>query len=101
LDFIIRSLKVDLGFDVFDESIKIDQIKSLGRVSPDAGMTNNRPNLYAITIMMDKIAEGDKKEDNVGAVIWPIEKISDLISKCDDAYFLAALSRLNLLDKND
>ena len=29
-------------------------------------------------------------------VLWPIDKLSDLINKCDDAYFLSALTRLSL-----
>lgn len=102
LDFIERSLEKDLRLSIADGDIKLDQIKSLGRVNPDAGMTNNKPNLYALIgdISSNKykdVTKGVKYEQNVGVVLWPIEELDDLINKSDDAYFLSALTRLKSL----
>lgn len=99
LDFIIRSLQKDLGLDVSSKDLVLDQIISLGRLSPDAGMTNNKPNMYAVVVNIDDglykdLKKDDKIEKDDGLVLWPINKLSDLISKCDDAYLLSALLRL-------
>ena len=101
LDFIIRSLKKDLNLDVRNNGVTLNEIVSLGRVSPDSGMTNNHPNLYAVVIDFDddkysEVQAGDKFEENVGIVLWPINKISEMVNKCDDSYFLAAMARLTL-----
>ena len=103
LDFIERSFQKDLGLSITKGDIKLDQIISLGRINPDAGMTNNKPNLYALIAdlspqLYKDVQKGVKYEQNVGVVFWPIEKLSDLINKSDDAYFLSALTRLSLLN---
>jgi len=101
LDFIIRSIQKDLNLSVAKNDVVLDQIISLGRLNPDAGMTNNKPNLYAVIVNLSDdlykdCQKGDKFEEDEGIVLWPIDKLSDLINKCDDAYFLSALTRLNL-----
>ena len=100
LDFIIRSLKKDLNLDIKDGDITLNEIISLGRVIPDSGMTNNHPNLYAvIDLGKDKFPDvqmGDKFEEGKGLVLWPISEISEIVSKCDDSYFLSAMARLTL-----
>lgn len=101
LDFIIRSLKKDLGLDVRNNGVTLSEIISLGRVSPDTGMTNNHPNLYAVVVDFDEnkysdVQAGDKFEEDVGIVLWPVEEISEMVNKCDDSYFLAAMARLTL-----
>ncbi len=101
LDFIIRSLKKDLDLDIRDNGVTLNEIISLGRVSPDSGMTNNHPNLYAVIIDFDeskypKIQSGDKFEEGVGIVLWPVGEISEMVNKCDDSYFLASMARLTL-----
>ncbi|MDO8340483.1 MAG: GDP-mannose 4,6-dehydratase, partial [Candidatus Woesebacteria bacterium] len=103
LDFIIRSFKKDLKLDVAKNDVILDQIISLGRLNPDAGMTNNKPNLYAVIVdlsddLFKDVKKGDKFEEDEGIVLWPIDKLSDLINKCDDAYFLSALTRFNLME---
>ncbi|AKM82859.1 dTDP-glucose 4,6-dehydratase [Candidatus Woesebacteria bacterium RIFOXYC1_FULL_31_51] len=103
LDFIVRSLQKDLNLSVANNDAVLDQIISLGRLNPDSGMTNNKPNLYAIVVDLSNelytdVKKGDKFEEDEGIVLWPIEKLSDLINKCDDAYFLSALTRLNLME---
>lgn len=101
LNFILRSLKKDLNLDARDNGITLNEIVSLGRVSPDSGMTNNHPNLYAVIIDFNEktypnVQVGTKFEENEGIVLWPINEVSEIVSKCDDAYFLAAMSRLTL-----
>lgn len=101
LNFIIRSLKKDLGLDIRDGDITLNEILSLGRVAPDSGMTNNHPNLYAVILdfaegKFPDVQIGDKFEEGTGIVLWPISEISEIVSKCDDSYFLAAMARLTL-----
>ena len=100
LDFIIRSLKMELRINILDGDAAIDKITSLGRINPDGGMTNNKPSLYAVTVKLKDrykdIGENEIIEEDKGMVLWPVSKINELISKCDDAYFLAAISRLEL-----
>jgi len=101
LDFIVRSFQKDLNLSVAKKDVTLDQIISLGRLNPDSGMTNNKPNLYAVIVdlsddLYKDIKKGDKFEENEGMVLWPIDKLADLVNKCDDAYFLSALSRLTL-----
>lgn len=101
LNFIIRSLKKDLNFDVSNENITLSEIVSLGRVIPDSGMTNNHPNLYAVVLdfgddVYSDVGPGDKFEEYEGLVLWPVSQISEIVSKCDDSYFLAAVARLTL-----
>ena len=101
LDFIVRSFQKDLNLSVTKKDVTLDQIISLGRLNPDSGMTNNKPNLYAVIVdlsdnLYKDVKKGDKFEEDEGMVLWPIDKLSDLINKCDDAYFLSALTRLSL-----
>lgn len=101
LDFIIRSLQKDLGLSAAKKEVVLDQIISLGRLNPDSGMTNNKPNLYAVIVHLSDdlytdVQKGDKYEESEGIVLWPVEQISDMVNKCDDAYFLSALTRFNL-----
>jgi dTDP-glucose 4,6-dehydratase len=101
LNFILRSLKKDLNLDARDGNITLNEIVSLGRVAPDSGMTNNHPNLYAVIIdfgedVYPNVQAGEKFEENEGMVLWPISEVSEIVNKCDDAYFLAAMSRLTL-----
>lgn len=101
LNFILRSLKKDLNLDMREKNITLNEIVSLGRVIPDSGMTNNHPNLYAVIVDFGKgvypdVVEGVKFEENEGIVLWPISETSEIVNKCDDAYFLAAIARLDL-----
>ncbi|OGM81669.1 dTDP-glucose 4,6-dehydratase [Candidatus Woesebacteria bacterium RIFOXYB1_FULL_41_13] len=101
LNFIIRSLKKDLNLDIKDGDITLNEIVSLGRVIPDSGITNNHPNLYAVILDFDEtkfpeLQAGDKFEEEKGIVLWPVSEVSEIVSKCDDSYFLAAMARLTL-----
>lgn len=101
LNFIIRSLKKDLNLNIKDGDITLSEIISLGRVSPDSGMTNNHPNLYAVVLEFEdakypEVQAGTVFEEDEGIVLWPISEISEIVNKCDDSYFLSALARINL-----
>ncbi|KKQ91882.1 MAG: hypothetical protein UU16_C0012G0009 [Candidatus Woesebacteria bacterium GW2011_GWA2_40_7] len=101
LNFILRSLKKDLGLNVHNPNITLNEIISLGRVAPDSGMTNNHPNLYAVIVdfgrgIYPEVQTGEKLEENEGIVLWPVGEVSEIVSKCDDSYFLSAMSRLTL-----
>ncbi len=100
-ELILRKLNEDLGIDVKSESTKIGEIVNLGRVMPDAGMTNNHPLIYAVTLDVSekifppiRVGEAYDFEENVA--LWPVERLSELVNKVDDSYFLAALTRLTL-----
>lgn len=101
LNFIIRSLKKDLDLDIKGGDITLSEIVSLGRVIPDSGMTNNHPNLYAVILdfgdaKYPEVQAGDTFEEGEGIVLWPVSEVSEIVSKCDDSYFLAAMARLTL-----
>ena len=101
LNFIIRSLKKDLNLNIKEGDITLNEIVSLGRVAPDSGMTNNHPNLYAVILdfadsKYPDVKAGDTFEEGEGIVLWPINEVSEIVSKCDDSYFLASLARLTL-----
>lgn len=101
LNFIIRSLKKDLNLNVKTGGIVLNEIVSLGRVAPDSGMTNNHPNLYGVILDFDEtvyptIRAGEKYEQGSGIVLWPVSEVSEIVSKCDDSYFLAAMARITL-----
>ena len=99
-EMITRQLYEDLGI-VGSGSIKIGEIIGLGRVAPDAGMTNNHPFIYAVIMeLADKVFPpiniGEIYEEEGEIVLWPVERLSELVNKVDDAYFLSALTRVIL-----
>jgi len=100
-ELILRKLQEDLGIDARNGAMTVSEIAGLGRVMPDAGMTNNHPLLYAVELEVgDKIFPplrvGEIYDFDEGAVLWPVEKLSELVNKVDDAYLLSALTRLTL-----
>ena len=103
LDLIIRSLDKEMGIDILNKDANIEEITSLGRILPDSGMTNNKPSLYAITLKLKNkyanIKINEMVEEEKGVVIWPVAKIADLVSRCDDSYVLAALARLEHMER--
>lgn len=101
-DLITRKIQDDLGINVSGGGqVSLSEIISLGRVMPDAGMTNNHPLIYAVIVELEDnifppIREGEIYEQNEGAVLWPVNKLSELVNRVDDSYFLSSLSRLTL-----
>lgn len=98
-DLISRKLYKDIGVDASKQSVSIEEVVGLGRIMPDPGMTNNHPLLYAVVLKVDKkvfpfMKKGqifEKEDDKL--VLWPIEKLSELINKADDSYLLSSLTR--------
>ena len=100
-ELIARKLREEMGIDGSNSSMRIGEIVGLGRVMPDAGMTNNHPFLYAVVIdvsdnIFPPLTQGETYETEAGLVLWPVEKLSELVNKVDDSYFLSALARLTL-----
>ena len=100
-DLIHRKIEDDLGIDVRGGQVRVGDIIGLGRVMPDSGMTNNHPFLYAIILdlsdnIFPPIKKGELYESGEKLVLWPTEKLSELVNKVDDGYFLSALTRLTL-----
>lgn len=99
-EMIARQLRDELGI-VGSSSLNIGEIIGLGRVAPDAGMTNNHPFLYAVIVDVEgkifpPLNVGENYETDEGVVLWPVEKLEELVNKVDDAYFLSALTRVIL-----
>jgi len=99
-DLVSRNLLDKIGIDITNPSVELEELIGLGRIMPDSGMTNNHPLLYAVTLKIDdtvfpSMKKGKVSEEDV-VILWPVEKLEELINKTDDAYFLAALSRLVL-----
>lgn len=100
-EMITRQLEEELGIDGSNASTYISEIIGLGRIMTDAGMTNNHPFLYAVIIdIADKTFPPFKidetYEESEGIVLWPVDKLSELVNKIDDSYFLSALARISL-----
>ena len=100
-ELILRNLHDDLGIDVKNGQMSISQIVGLGRVMPDAGMTNNHPLLYAVVVEAGKkvfppIKIGETYDQAEGVVLWPTQKIEELVNRVDDSYLLSALARFTL-----
>lgn len=98
-ELISRKLAIEMGIDGKNPSMKIGEIIGLGRVMPDPGMTNNHPLLYAVVIDVSEdifppLKKGETYEKEDGLILWPIERLTELVNKVDDAYFLSSLARL-------
>jgi len=80
------------------EDLKIDEVVDLGPMQVDAGMTNNRPNLFAAFIdteqagrIPDKPINSDIYELASGALVLPMTHLKDFILSNTDAFFQAAM----------
>lgn len=98
LDRVNTEIKEEIGI----EDIKIANVYDLGKLIPDAGMSNNQPNLFAAEIdgsEAKKIQAGktapnpDVYELKAGAIVIPMEQLPEIIKNNNDAFFLAAISR--------
>lgn len=99
-EFVLRKIKEELGFDASDGVVKVEDIIGLGRIMPDAGMTNNHPLLYSVVLnVLDKekipLIKGELYRTG-DVLFWPVEKLCDLVNRADDSYFLSALARFSL-----
>lgn len=91
-------IKEELGMP----EIRVNEIIPLGRLMPDAGLTNNYPNLFAAVIdgsdmnikEYEEIDNPDLLEMRASIMVMPVETISDFVFENDDGYFLACIARL-------
>ena len=91
-----RELKEELGVP----NLKVEETFDLGKVLPDAGMTNNAPGLFAAIIdaeeaskISDTPLNPDKFELKAGALIVPMRQLPEVIKNNNDAFFLSAVAR--------
>jgi hypothetical protein len=91
-----REVREELGV----ETLQVDNVFSLGKVHPDAGMTNNFPELFVAIIDASEATKisseplnPDQLEIRAGALIIPIAQLSELIKTNNDGLFLSAVAR--------
>jgi len=97
---ITREVQEEFGL----KELKIQTTLPLGRMRPDAGMTNNHPELFAVIIdaeQASKINENsvnlDPKELKAGPLIVPIKQLNEMCLKNEDSYFHFVVNKLNSL----
>ncbi len=93
---VVHEIHEELG----GNDITINNVVSLGKVLPDAGMTNNEPSLFAAFIGSGDLSRlsaypvnPDIYELKSGAVIFPIEQLPDVVMENSDGYFLSTIAR--------
>jgi hypothetical protein len=91
-----KEIKEELGV----EDIKINGVRDLGVLAPDAGMTNNRPGLFAAFIsaeeaskISDEPLNPDVYELRAGAIVFPISQLPEIIMRNSDSFFHATILR--------
>ncbi|MDO8621579.1 MAG: hypothetical protein Q7R31_04870 [Candidatus Levybacteria bacterium] len=96
LQRIDREIKEELGVS----DLKIKAVYDLGEVLPDAGMTNNKPRIFAAVINADEAQRVsgsplnlDKYELRAGVVIIPISQLGKTTTINNDSFFLSAVAR--------
>lgn len=95
-DRIQTEFKQELGRD----DITIQKIDRLGAVHPDAGLTNEAPELFTATISAEDAKKltrhpvnGDVTELKTEAVIFPMSQLSDVVMTNSDGMFLSTIAR--------
>ncbi len=99
LDRFKSELQEELGLS---EAPPIEQIIDLGRLTPDPGMTNNRPQIFTAIISSEhanKIRQGlannpDPWEMRAGVLVIPISHLPELVMQDDDGFLHICLNRL-------
>lgn len=96
-----KEIREELGIP----NIKVKQIIPLGLLQVDAGLTNNRPNLFAAVVDGEEMQLKDYEETEnpdpyelrTSVIVTPIDRIGDFArEENNDAYFLACIARLIL-----
>lgn len=93
---ITHEIQEELGVS----DMNINKVVDLGRVLPDAGMTNNEPALFAAFIGANDLSRlssepvnPDIYELKSGAVIFPIDQLPQVVMDNTDGYFLSTIAR--------
>jgi hypothetical protein len=96
-DTIVNEIREELG----SKHLEIKKFENLGMVQPDAGLTNNAPELYAATISADDLPKLSAEPVNTdvyelkhGAVIIPIAQLPDIVMTNSDGYFLSTIAKV-------
>lgn len=91
-----EEIKEELGAP----ELVVKEVHELGRVMPDAGMTNNHPQLFAAVIdssQAERIGELPNPDPweiaSLGPVIFPVERLLDTTEANDDSYFHVLVTR--------
>ncbi|MBU0572442.1 hypothetical protein KKH23_03825 [Patescibacteria group bacterium] len=91
-----EEFKEELGLS---ENLIVKKIHNLGRILPDAGMTNNHPQLFVAIIdasqaeLIGELPNPDPWELSIGPTIMPVERMRDTVMANDDAYFHILVTR--------
>lgn len=92
----VHEIREELGV----KDLKIRSVVNLGRVLPDAGMTNNEPLLFAAFIsdadksrIASQPVNPDVYELKSGALVLPMEQLPDVVMTNTDGYFLSTIAR--------
>lgn len=95
-DRIHKEIREELG----TPGLSVKKIVDLGRMHPDVGMTNNEPKLFAAFISSDDMhkipsnpVNPDIYELQSGAVMFPIDKLPDVVMTNSDGFFLSTIAR--------
>jgi len=90
----LREVREECGV----EDLHIDEVADLGPIQVDAGMTNNRPNLFAAYInaeqadrIPDEPVNTDITELPSGALKVPMHQLKQFVLENTDAFFQAAM----------
>jgi hypothetical protein len=96
----LQRIKKELTDELGVPDLTVKNVYDLGEVVPDAGMTNNKPRLFATVIdanQAQRISEHplnpDEYELKAGVVIIPISQLPGIIETNNDAFFLSAVAR--------
>jgi hypothetical protein len=95
LDRFKKELQEELGVP----NIIVKTVHNLGRILPDAGMTNNHPQLFVAIIdaaqseQIGQLPNPDPWELEMGPTILSIEKLRETVITNDDAYFHILVTR--------
>lgn len=96
----IDRMKVEIQQELGLPDIEVEEVYDLGVVAPDAGMSNQRPALFAAFLdgsqaaqIADQPLNPDEYELKAGAQVFPIGQITEFLRTADDGYFLTAFTR--------
>lgn len=93
---ILREVREELGVP----SLALARIPlSLGRLLPDAGMTNNNPELYLLALKYDEhaglppVAHATTRELAAKPKLRPIAGLKRMVEESEDAFLIACIAR--------
>ncbi len=92
----VKEIQEELGVP----DIVVKRKVSLGNINTDVGMTNNTPGIFAAFIdgthaskISAKPLNGDIRELQTGAVVFPIDQLPNVVMTNTDSFFLSTIAR--------